>query len=73
MELPTPRRGATLAAELAAEDWLPGTPAAMAMGCLSAVYRCRCGHQGMDYRPFMQGDRFRAFAVCPTCDAAYEF
>lgn len=82
MELPKPRCGATLAAELSVEGWLPGTSAAQlvlgAMGCpvdedLCVVYRCQCGHQGMDYRSFARGDRFRAFAVCPNCDAAYEF
>lgn len=80
--IPVVRRGNTLTDKLAAEGYRPGTPASQlilgAMGYsvdedLCVVYPCPCGYKGMDYRPFVQGESYRAFAVCPVCDAAYEF
>lgn len=32
-----------------------------------------CGRNGLEYRPYMQGSSYRAFAVCPTCGNASEF
>jgi len=34
-----------------------------------------CGHQGMEYHPFVRDEppSYRAFAVCPKCGEAYEF
>lgn len=34
-----------------------------------------CGHQGMEYHPFVRDDphSYRAFAVCPECGEAFEF
>lgn len=77
-----PRRGALLVDQLALQGYQPGTTGAQvvlcALGCpidedLAKIYRCHCGHLGMELRPFTRGQSYRAFAVCPTCDAAYEF
>ena len=36
-----------------------------------------CGHQGMDYKPFIKDSikpySYRAFAVCPECKNSQEF
>lgn len=32
-----------------------------------------CGHDGLDYHPFVAPGSYRAFAVCPVCGAASEF
>lgn len=80
--IPVARQGSALAEELAQEGYQPGTPASQlvlgAVGCsvdedLCTVYLCTCGHQGLQFKPFTRGESYRAFAVCPTCDAAYEF
>lgn len=78
---PTPRLGSTLNEDLTAEGYQPGAPSAqLVLGLLQATdkhlcanHQCTCGHQGMEYRPFINGSSYRAFAVCPECDAAYEF
>ena len=35
----------------------------------------RCGHQGMEYHPFVRDEprSYRAFAVCPECGETFEF
>ena len=43
---------------------------------ICAESKCNeCGHQGMEYHPFVRDDRhsYRAFAVCPKCDETFEF
>ena len=34
-----------------------------------------CGHQGMEYHPFIKDEprSYRAFAICPKCGEAFEF
>ena len=34
-----------------------------------------CGHQGLDYKPFIKDElrSYRAFAVCPRCGSSFEF
>jgi len=34
-----------------------------------------CGHKGTEYNPFMREEpkSYRAFAVCPECEASFEF
>jgi len=34
-----------------------------------------CGHQGMEYHPFVRDEprSYRAFAVCPECGESFEF
>ena len=45
-------------------------------GSICAGSKCeRCGHEGMDYKPFIRDDpySYRAFAVCPKCGCSFEF
>ncbi len=43
---------------------------------ICAESKCdNCGHQGMEYKPFIKDATrsYRAFARCPKCNASFEF
>lgn len=45
-------------------------------GSICAESKCEeCGHQGMDYKPFIRDEpySYRAVAVCPKCGWSFEF
>ncbi len=75
--------GQSLDDEMAAEGYTAGTPTPNPMALIPGFdidcqvcqeARCgRCGHHGLDYRPFNAPGSYRAFAVCPKCDIAQEF
>ncbi|GAJ15936.1 unnamed protein product [marine sediment metagenome] len=67
---------------LYAEGYRQGAPppgfidAAAIDGSICSESKCdNCGHQGMDYKPFLRDNphSYRAFAVCPECGEGFEF
>jgi len=50
--------------------------AAFIDGSICAESKCNnCGHQGMDFKPFLRDEpySYRAFAAGPECGASFEF